>query len=282
MLENEQECSQSLYVFLLVVGKQYSSLQPDQRGLFFGDRHSQGILLLHWWNDSSSKEQPVFWRRWCLSHLSQEGERGTEQTQKVIFGGEDLRDCDWVRNLPLPLLGVYASRLSASVWGYRLVGQAGRSVSAAGRGGCCWLVKASNPQGWKGVVFDHTWSNDAAFITCTGNCWGKKQYQNSRINDSYFNLALFSSEVPVGYLGKQGCQQTLTASMSVSTWGKLSCHCSVMGTWAEEETGEKFRTGIPEELSCLLNSVAIPLSCIWKIFLSLWFIWQKDRAAARK
>ena len=61
MLENEQECSQSLYFFIfLVMREQYSSLQSDQgawqveagveverAGPFFGDRHRQGILLLH-------------------------------------------------------------------------------------------------------------------------------------------------------------------------------------------------------------------------------------------
>lgn len=70
--------------------------------------------------------------------------------------------------------------------------------------------------------------------------------------------------------------------MSAGSWGRLSCLFPVMGTWAEEETDQRFRTDTPEEPSCLLGSVAIPLSCIWKIFLSLWFIWQRDRAVARK
>lgn len=32
----------------------------QQRAVFFGDRHSQGILLLQAWNGSSSRQQPGF------------------------------------------------------------------------------------------------------------------------------------------------------------------------------------------------------------------------------
>lgn len=32
----------------------------QQRVVFFGDRHSQGTLLLQTWNSSSSRQQPGF------------------------------------------------------------------------------------------------------------------------------------------------------------------------------------------------------------------------------
>lgn len=78
------------------------------------------------------------------------------------------------KKLALPLVSCLWQQALSLGGGFALAGQrvdqSDHSVSPAGRGDCCRLVKAAVPQGWEGAVLGHTRSRDAPFTTCRGNC----------------------------------------------------------------------------------------------------------------
>lgn len=177
---------------------------------------------------------------------------------KVIFlEGRIWEIVTEYKKLVLPFVTCLC-HLSAQVWGYGPARRDWTSLTpwchelAEGMAAGSWRPQTLRAGSWSHLIklcitYHLQWE------------WLKKQQQNSSINDSgFFNLTLLFFWSAGSCLGKQGHQQTLTAPASASSWGQLSCHCPFLGTWAEEESDERFGTDTPEEPKCLLGSVANP------------------------